>query len=203
MEKKKCLECNEIKSISEFSKNKRRKDGLCIYCKSCMKIRNTAWRNSNSEKVKNGKKRYRKKYAEKIRNYNREYQKRDYVIKKANQHIKKRYSEDEIFKLKMVIRSEIYSSFTRKKYIKQENTEQIIGCSIDELITHLKKTYFKNYGEEYDKSKDVHIDHIIPLATANSEDEVKKLCHYSNLQLLKDSDNLEKAAKLDWKLTTI
>jgi hypothetical protein len=41
-----------------------------------------------------------------------------------------------------------------------------------------------------------HIDHIIPLASAKSPEEVEKLCHYTNLQPLWASDNMSKGAKL-------
>lgn len=34
---KKCGRCGEIKPLSEFTKNKSRKDGLSVYCKSCIK----------------------------------------------------------------------------------------------------------------------------------------------------------------------
>jgi hypothetical protein len=37
MENKCCNKCNEVKPVSEFSKNKNTKDGLQIRCKSCMK----------------------------------------------------------------------------------------------------------------------------------------------------------------------
>ena len=47
----------------------------------------------------------------------------------------------------------------------------------------------------YDNKEKVHIDHIIPLATAKTEEDVIKLCHYTNLQLLKAKDNLKKGAK--------
>lgn len=33
--------------------------------------------------------------------------------------------------------------------------------------------------------------------------ECEKLCHYSNLQLLKAEDNLKKGDKLNWKLQKI
>ena len=47
----------------------------------------------------------------------------------------------------------------------------------------------ENYGEW-------HIDHIIPLATAQSIEDVKRLCHYTNLQPLWAQDNLRKGAKI-------
>ena len=41
-----------------------------------------------------------------------------------------------------------------------------------------------------------HIDHIIPLDSANTEDEMYKLCHYTNLQPLWWSENLSKGHKV-------
>jgi hypothetical protein len=41
-----------------------------------------------------------------------------------------------------------------------------------------------------------HIDHIVPLSSAKTEDEVYGLCHYTNLQPLWAKDNLQKSNKL-------
>jgi hypothetical protein len=41
-----------------------------------------------------------------------------------------------------------------------------------------------------------HIDHIIPLASANTEDELLKLFHYTNLQPLWAEENLLKSNKI-------
>ena len=48
---------------------------------------------------------------------------------------------------------------------------------------------WENHGEW-------HIDHVVPLASAKTEDEIYKLNHYSNLQPLWKIDNLKKSNKL-------
>jgi hypothetical protein len=41
-----------------------------------------------------------------------------------------------------------------------------------------------------------HIDHIMPLATATSQEELEKLCHWTNLKPLWAIDNLKKKKKV-------
>lgn len=112
--------------------------------------------------------------------------------------IKKEKQEDYMYKLKSQIRKMINNSFRRNGHTKNEKTEKIIGCTIDYFIEYLLQTYRVNYGYEWDNKEKIDIDHIIPLATANTPEDVTKLCHYTNLQLLKHSDNLRKGSKLKW-----
>ena len=91
----------------------------------------------------------------------------------------------------------ISGSFKRKNISKNDKTEEILGCSIEEFIVYLQSKFedgmtLENHGEW-------HIDHIIPLATAQTEEDVIKLCHYTNLQPLWAKDNLTKKDRLDWK----
>ena len=98
------------------------------------------------------------------------------------------------------MRKSLYKSFIRKGYVKNENSERILGCNTESFIKHLLQTYKNNYGVEWDGVEKVHIDHKTPLAIAKTEEDVIRLCHYTNLQLLKEYDNLKKYNKLDWEL---
>lgn len=70
-----CKKCSETKSLDNFSKNKRTKDGLAQYCKKCIysyvsewqkkhpdraKKKSATWRNKNREKVNKQQSQWRK-----------------------------------------------------------------------------------------------------------------------------------------------
>ena len=86
----------------------------------------------------------------------------------------------------------ISHSFRRKGYTKRSKTFEILGAEYDIVWEHLKNTWYSNYGTDYN-GEDYEIDHIKPLSLANTEGEIIKLCHYSNLQLLTPEDNLKKS----------
>lgn len=160
--------------------------------------KNKEYREQNKNKMKEYNKKYYQDNKEKIiqnvnkyRNNNKQK-----LIRKQEEYNNRKRKEDNIFKLKCNIRGMINRSFTRKEYKKNKHTEEIIGCSIDYFIKYLLQTYKENYGYEYDNIEKVHIDHIIPLATANTKEEVMQLCNYKNLQLLKAKDNLIKGSKI-------
>ena len=72
----------------------------------------------------------------------------------------------------------------------------IVGCSPTELREHIEKQFtdgmsWDNYG-----TYGWHLDHIIPLSTAETREDVFKLNHYTNLQPLWATDNLKKGKKI-------
>ena len=79
---------------------------------------------------------------------------------------------------------------------KRNKTFHIVGCPPEYLKEHLETQFvdgmsWNNYGRY-----GWHIDHIIPLSSAKTEDELYKLCHYTNLQPLWAEDNLKKSNKI-------
>ena len=154
----------------------------------------------NKEKYAKKAKIYRERHKEEKRLQDKRY--REKHREELNKKQLQRKENDPIYKLKCNLRGMIKNSFRRRGFKKKQKGEEIYGCTVNELIEHLIKTYEKNYNEKWDWKylKNVHVDHIIPLATANTEKDVIKLCHYTNLQLLKAKDNLEKRDGLEWEL---
>jgi hypothetical protein len=113
----------------------------------------------------------------------------------SNTYMNKRNKEDKIFKFRNSLRSLIYSSFKRGSfnYKKKSKTEFILGCTIEEFRNYIESKFtdnmcFENHGKW-------HLDHIIPLASANTEEDIIKLNHYTNFQPLWAFDNLSKGCK--------
>ena len=157
---------------------------------------------SNKEMLKEYKKIYNITHKEEIRarqiKYENEHkeERRLYRQKYRNE----RLSKDSLFKMTVNIRHLINNSFRRQGYSKKAHTYEIVGCEYEVLYNHLLETFKENYGYEWDGKEEVHIDHIIPLAIAETEEDIYELCYYENLQLLKAKDNLEKHDKLDYKI---
>lgn len=213
METKVCTKCNINQYIENFRMKKDCKSGKYYrnsYCKKCekivkknhyekhkeqIKIKNKKWYEKNKEKIKNI---YRKKY-------NSEYyaQWREKHPEKVKEYIKndlKRIKQDPLKMIKRQSRDAIRNGFRRKGFSKNTKTEKLLKCNYDTFINHLLQTFEDNYGYKWDFKEPVHIDHIVPLETATTEEDIIKLSYYKNLQLLKAKDNLQKGSKLNYKI---
>jgi len=146
----------------------------------------------NKEIEKEKRKNYRIKNKDSRKNYQQEYRKKnkESIREKRIQYTKNRYNTDILFKLSTIIRNSIKQSLKIKKYIKNGQTNEIIGCSYQKLKEYLESLFepwmnWNNYGlynGELNYGWD--IDHIIPLSSAKSESELLMLNHFSNLQPL-------------------
>ena len=134
---------------------------------------------------------YRATHQEKEKERHHEYKinNRD----KISAYVRKRRKEP-LYKLKGNIRSLINISIKKKNYNKTAKVEEILGCSIEYFIEYLKKLFKE--GMTIENHGKWHIDHIIPISSASTEEEVIKLNHYSNLQPLWAKDNLKKWNKI-------
>lgn len=94
---------------------------------------------------------------------------------------KEKYDNDLNFKLKHILRCRINKII---KYNRNESSIEILGCTINDFKTHIENNFKDGMTWDNYSYYGWHIDHIIPLSSANSDEELMKLCHYSNLQPL-------------------
>jgi len=224
METKKCSKCKEEKSVEFFGKDKKRKDGLRLHCNDCRKIESKIYNKKNKEKRRETIKKYYeanresilKKQIEytinnhdkikktKLKSYHKNKEKNKEKVKiyrknnlyKRNLYEKRKKEEDILYRLKGLVRGRILNFLRKQNITKKNKTFDIVGCTPEFLKEHLEKQFvngmnWKNYGVY-----GWHIDHIIPLSSAQTEEEIFKLCHYTNLQPLWAKDNLSKGDKI-------
>ena len=137
--------------------------------------------NKNKQNILEYKKTWAKKNHKKIKEQKREY-------------VKNRNKNDFIFNLKNRIRNRLYNFLTKNNISKKNKTFDIVGCTPLQLREYIEKKFVD--GMNWENRGKWHIDHIIPLCSTKNEDEVYKLCHYTNLQPLWDEDNLKKSDKI-------
>lgn len=205
METKVCKKCLNEKPVCLFYKQSRNKDGYWNSCVECeknkyrensdkIKLRVYEYRKNNKEVVKETKKKYYEKNRLRLLEEKKEYQQEN--RDKRREYLFRKYHNDINFKLTNNIRIRVRSYLRSKKINKNNKTFNIVGCSPEHLKEHLEKQFkdgmtWENYG-----LYGWHIDHIIPLSSAETEDEIYKLCHYTNLQPLWVEENLKKGSKI-------
>lgn len=139
-------------------------------------------------------KKYREEHREEKAEYLKKYYKKNKkrLLKQQYEKKKRKLRDDPSFKLKEQARLLIWRSFNQKGQVKPARAEKILGCSLDDFTSHLKRTWLERYNTEW-AGQPCHIGHIKPLALARTKEDITKLCHYTNLRLLTPEDNIKKA----------
>lgn len=189
-----------------YEKNKekiksRRKEYFKKYYKK-NKIKNNEssrkWREENKEYKKIKDREYYLENKDKIRERKKNWYKKnkDKLNKQRREWENKKIKEDPLFCLRRLLSTRTRNAFNQKSIKKNSKTEEIIGCDWETLRKHMESK-FQNGMSWINRGKNGwHIDHIIPLSSAKTEDELKELCHYTNLQPLWEKDNLKKSNKI-------
>lgn len=183
---KRCTNCGEFKILeTEFTKAKNTTDKRTPNCKECRR------------KIPQDKEKKKIRYKEDGYLKKKEYSQRNKVRRNEYQRSRKNNKKfailDRIRKLTRKARLKC-----KDKY--PEKTFKILGCSKLDLLEYLKNKFFEVYKIEYKDIyfKDLHIDHIVPISLANTDEELIKLSHYSNLQFLHKDHNMAKKTNVDY-----
>jgi len=188
-----------IKSKDRYSKLKQDPNYIKM-----MRLRDKQWRDSkgktyipsynmhNRERINQYQKKWKQKNKDKVRQYDQRWisKNRD----KINAKHRNKYKNNPMHKLMVLNRVYIDQLIKRTKYLKIGSCREYLGAEPQQVKDHIEKQFlpgmcWENHGEW-------HIDHIIPLSSAKTETELKKLFHYTNLQPLWKIDNLKKNNKI-------
>jgi hypothetical protein len=167
-----CKKCNIEKSLTGFYVHKGYKDGYRNICKDCFKQEKNLYLKKNPNK-----------HCKYMITYN-----------KKNKYTELKYNSNSIYRSICLLRNRLNNSLKVKKWQKNTHFSKYIGCSKEELKKHLESQFQE--GMNWENQGKWHMDHIIPLSSAKTEQELYKLCHYTNLQPLWAKDNLSKGNKI-------
>lgn len=198
---KKCGKCKELKPVAMFGKHSRHSDGLQSHCKMCKAAKDKAYHKANRDRIKKKAHDYYLNHKDVIVSRVRKYEvdnRETVAIKRSeyyqankgrwSQYNKERSKIDPVFSLKLTMRKAICKVMSGKH--KSKRSEEIIGCSYVELKNYIESQFepwmsWENKGL-YNRTMNYgwDIDHIIPLCTAKTEEDIYRLNHYTNLRPL-------------------
>jgi hypothetical protein len=156
--------------------------------------------NANRERsrINSAKKRKRAGYKEKHAAYCAERYKNPEIKKRLleyrSQWKKKKAAKDPAFALRDLVRRRISESLKNIGKSKNKRTEEILGCSSSFFCAYIKARF--QDGMSWENKGKWHIDHIVPVSSAKTEQDVIKLNHYTNLRPMWASDNIKKSNKM-------
>jgi len=117
----------------------------------------------------------------------------EYLNKKKEINLKKYKNKmtKPIYKFRKNISNNIRNSFKRGGFSKGTKTKEILGAEWSVVKEYFEKKFQE--GMTWNNQGEWHIDHIIPISTATSPEDVIRLNHYTNLQPLWAEDNIKKS----------
>jgi len=137
------------------------------------------------------------------KSYLKKYWQRPQVKEKNRIRLSNKFLCDESFK----VQNQLYKNLNRYLRIirddpnyeyKAKKLEGIVGCTVNELLAHLINSnppvsykFYTNYGHKVPFAERIEVDHIKPVNQFDltKPKQLKKCWHYTNLRLVKASDN--------------
>lgn len=212
-----CKYCKCEKPLDAFSLNANSKDGRQHRCKQCfseyMKNRtaqksdeiNAKRRIQYAEQIEKKREQTRASYrrhAEKRKAYVKEYSANPENKEKIRQTYRawkqEKLKNDPLFALKNRMSCLFRMALKVRGYGKTTKVASTLGCEWDELVKHIERQFLP--GMSWENRGEWHIDHIIPLATAQTEEDVIRLNHHTNIRPMWAKDNLTKGDAIHYLL---
>lgn len=167
---------------------------ICSYARSTeksIKEQVAAHRLKNKSKHSSYHLKWIEQNREKKNAYMREYNRQ----KNASGIRMEQYHSSPLANLEARSRARVNKAFQRSGYAKATSTQKLIGCTWEFLKEHIERQFKK--GMNWSNRSKWHIDHIVPVASAATEEELVSLFHFTNLRPLWAKENQSKSSKME------
>ena len=114
------------------------------------------------------------------------------------QYEKNRKATDKVFDMKKRVRRQILTTLSRKGYSKKSRSYEILGTDYDSFIKYIEDQFVE--GMSWDNRKEWHLDHIVPISFAQTEEDIIKLNHYTNFRPLWGIENMKRGNNVNYKI---
>ena len=192
--KKKEYRENNKEYIRKKSKEYREKN------KESIKEKKRLYHHNNRESINEKKRLYYRNNIDKFKKYNKDNRERHL------KYLSDRRKNDPLYKFKINFKIKLSRYFKRNGYIKNSKSFKILGCSFEDFKEHIESQFedwmnWDNYGlYNGEENYGWDLDHIVPISSAECEEDVYKLNHYSNIQPLCSHINRNvKRDNIDWE----
>jgi hypothetical protein len=120
------------------------------------------------------------------------------IVTRCTKYQNKKYKTDKSYRISQLLRGRIASALRSTNTRKFNKSMQLLGCSLEEFKNHLESQFKGEMNWNNQGYYGWHIDHIIPCSSFNltKKEDQKKCFHYTNLQPLWWTENLQKSDNL-------
>lgn len=169
-----------------------------------LKAKQKEYREVNKEKNKEYKRLYQIENKERLNKISSEYHANNKENRKAyiesylprrRELRKERADQDEFYRMTTNLRNGVTRAFKLKGWGKTGKSEELLGADYATVKKHIERQFKKGMTWKNNTPFGWHIDHKKALSTADNIDELRALCHYTNLQPLWWKDNIIKQNK--------
>jgi len=210
-----CKLCNTEKPLAEYAKQKLASDGLQNKCKACQKRYRESnkkkqelyikkYRAENKERIAVSVKAYSENNSDKIAGYLASYydKNRDSILERQKErkqdiaqvskvYKKRRMREDPVYAMTHRLGVLMRNALKHNGNLKSMKTLDALGCTALQFKEHLEKQFLK--GMTWDNRALWQLDHITPISSAKTEQDVYTLSHMTNIRPMWAKENMVKS----------
>lgn len=191
---KECVHCHSIHAATAefFVTRVGGKNGLGNHCRECQRAACKSHYERNKDSYHARARAFERANPEWQSRRNKKY--REDNFGKILARLRERHGVDHVYRMKRNVSTLIADTLRRSGFTKRSRALEILGCTWDELKRHFERQFLK--GMSWGNRELWHIDHIVPIASAITEEDVIRLNHFTNLRPIWAKDNLRKGAQI-------